>query len=328
MSDSNKKAVVIPLILSSHGNADSLSVVDVDGLTVVVNTAMWQGHTTAVYIPAETIVPTTRTEFSFLDRGRGEEVVMARRLRGVWSVGLLVPTPVGFNIDDDCWEYFGLKHYEPNEEEESNNGWPAPPHWGSLTKYDLSNYRKYKYLLQDKEVITITEKLNGENMSCVYSEGAFHVKSRNLWKNELDGGNFWEALNKNEPLKRWLRDNENFLVQGELIGRVKNFQYGLNGEVEFRAFDIRQPNYQYMNPSDYLDVCEKHHIITPRIFSHETAYSDELVLSFVDGDQQGNPKGIREGVVIKPNLERFVSRLNGRLALKCVSNSYLEKVSK
>jgi hypothetical protein len=82
MTESARQASVVPITLLPHGNADSLSIVEVDGNSVVVNTEMWRGHSTAVFIPPETIVPTTRTEFAFLDRGRGEELICVKRLHG------------------------------------------------------------------------------------------------------------------------------------------------------------------------------------------------------------------------------------------------------
>jgi hypothetical protein len=54
----------------------------------------------------------------------------------------------------------------------------------------------------------------------------------------------------------------------------------------------------------------------------------EVIKTFVDG-QTAVPgaKGIREGIVIRPLKERHVRGL-GRLILKVVSNSFLDKDSK
>lgn len=329
MSESSRQALVVPITLRPHSNADSLSLIDIDGFQVVGNTEAWTGVQTAVYIEPETIVDTTRPEFSWLKReGRDKEIIRAKRLRGEWSVGLLVPTPNGFGLGDNCWDYFGLEHYEPEPEVDgllTGHSHPAPPYWNNLSRYDLENFKKYKYLLRDDDLISVSEKLNGSNQSCVFSNGELHVKSRNLWKKDDGQSDFWMGLHKNENLKKFLTDNENHLVQGELIGKVRNFTYGLNGEVEFRAFDIRKPDYTYMNSIEFYDTCNKYGIRTPRTFFHEEFYSLEKILSVTDGDQENNPKGIREGVVIKLCKERFEQKLNGRLCLKNVSNVYLEK---
>ena len=330
MSESSRRALVVPIKLEPHNNADSLSIIRIEGFQVVVNTEAWKDKDTGVYLEPETEVSVNRPEFSFLkreDKNRDKEVVRAKRLRGEWSLGLLVPTPEGFNIGDDCWDYFGLSHYEGEESIrfEAGECVPAPKYWTNLSKYDLENWKKYKSLFKDGELVTIDEKINGQNMSCVYSDGEYHVKSRNLWKKD-EGSDFWRALHANESLKKYLRQNENFLVQGELTGTVKGFTYGLpKGEVKFLAFDIRKPDYHYVDSIDFHHICLENGIQTPRIFEHQAEYSEELALRHVEGEQWGNPNGIREGVIVKPVVERFERRVNGRLILKIVSNKYLSK---
>lgn len=326
MSESSRKAEVVPITFEKHPNADLLSIVRLGGFQCVVNTEQWAGKTNAVYIEPETTVQTDRPEFSFLKReGRDKEVVKAKRLRGEWSVGLLVPTPEGFNIGDDCWDYLELEHYEPEEEVKLLAGdcATAPPYWANLPKYDLENFRKYKYLFKDDDIITISEKINGANQSCVFSDGEYHVKSRNFWKKD-DGNDFWSALHSNEPLKKFLRDNPNTIVHGEMTGKVKGFTYGLT-QPTFYAFDIRTPDYQWMDAGKFLDICDANNILTPRVFERSVSFSEDVVYKHTDGEQWNNPKGIREGVVVKPLINRYEFKLNGRLALKCVSNVYLEK---
>lgn len=331
MSESSRKAVVVPVELKTHTNADSLSLVSIEGFQCVVNTAQWAGINKAFYLEPETIVNTTKPEFSFLKReNRDKEIIRARRIRGEWSVGLLIPAPDNFQIGDDGWEYLGLEHYEPEEEVEgmkSGYSVPAPVYWASLGKYNLENYKKYRNVLRDGELISLSEKMNGANQSVVYSDGQFHVKSRNLWKKEDEFCDFWKALNKNESLKKYLQDNPDHLVQGEMVGKVKGFLYGLNGP-EFRAFDIRTPDYKFMDPVRFQDTCGQYNIKTPRVFLHSVPYCPNEVLSFVDGEQDNNPKGIREGVVLKTCDNRYEPRLMGRVALKIVSNIYLEKSGK
>lgn len=331
MSESSRKAIVVPVVLEPHSNADSLSLIKVDGYQVVGNTLAWTGVDKAVYIPPETKVKTTRPEFAFLKReGRDTEVVRAKRLRGEWSMGLLAPCPDGYNIGDDAWDYYELEHYEPVEDVDglhAGNCHPAPKHWANLSKYDLENWRGFKSLFKDKEPVTISQKLNGSNMSCVYSDGEYHVKSRNLWKKDDGSSDFWRALHSSESLKKYLKDNPDHLIQGEMIGKVKGYTYGVT-EPTFKAFDIRKPDYHYMDCKDFLKICRDNGIPTSRIFAEDVPYSEAVVLQYVDGEQWMNPKGIREGIVIKCSAERFEYKLNGRLALKLVSNFYLDKSSK
>lgn len=334
MSESSRHAYVIEIEKEKHPDADLLSLVHIDGFTCVINTAQWEGVNKCVYIEPQTCVDVTRPEFSFLkrpDKNRDVEVVTVRKFRGIWSQGLLIPitdeTPVG----TDLWEALGLSHYEPPEEIAgmvSGYTTSAPPNWASLPKFDLESFKRYGSLFKEGESVWVWEKLNGANESCVFSNGEFHVKSRNLWKKDEGGSDFWLALHNNEPLKKFLQDNPDHLVQGEMTGKVKNFLYGLNGKVEFYAFDIRKPDYTYMNADEFMETCEKWGIKTPRLFEAGSPYSKELVEKHTEGEQWNNPKGLREGVVCRPTMSRFEARLNGRLVLKNVSNAYLEKQGK
>lgn len=57
---------MVPVVLLPHGNADSLSVVQVWGYTCVVRTEDWRNIDRAAYIVPDTLVPTEREEFKFL----------------------------------------------------------------------------------------------------------------------------------------------------------------------------------------------------------------------------------------------------------------------
>src|SRR5271157_4390310 len=127
------KVEVVPVVLLKHPDADKLSVVKVYNFTVVVNTADWQGVTQAAYAQPDSVMPDTpeyrflketgnlrkeRQELwdklqpdheSDLARLDYEEKLRAlearidsntkylriavRKLRGVISMGMLLPIP-------------------------------------------------------------------------------------------------------------------------------------------------------------------------------------------------------------------------------------------
>lgn len=337
MSESSRHALVVSIEPRKHPDADALSIIEIDGFTVVINTEQWKGIERGCYILPETIVDVTRPEFSFLrrpDKNRDREVVTVRKFRGVWSQGLLVPVSNNIPVGTDLWDFYGLEHYEPVEDEPgliSGECSKAPPHWTGLSKYDCENYLKYSRLFQDGEPVNCLEKINGSNMSCVYSDGEYHVKSRNLWKKESDWSDFWRALNCNESIKEFLISNPNYLVQGELSGKVGGYSYGVEkGQVVFLAFDIRKPDYSYMNCEEFYNVCQKYNIRTPKFVgpSYLFPHNREQILQYAEGLTLENASHIREGIVVRSAVNRFEPKLNGRLILKLVSNSYLEKSNK
>lgn len=99
--------------LQKHPNADSLSIADVEGYPVIVKTGDFKPGDLAVYIPVDAIVPDNET-FAFLG---GHRRIKARRLRGIFSMGLMMPASilgaevlaVGTNVQ----EALGIEKYDP-----------------------------------------------------------------------------------------------------------------------------------------------------------------------------------------------------------------------
>lgn len=322
-------APVVKVELVKHSNADSLSIVYIDGFQVVVNTEAWAGISHGVYIEPETIVDLTRPEFNFLDKPR----LKAKRLRGQWSMGLLVPAPAGTSLGDDCWDYFGLTHYEP-EEHGQPKGIPfdaadAPAGFPDIAKYDIENLRKYPNMFPAGELVNVTEKLHGANCAYLYSGGQYHVRSRSYWRKP--GGQFWDGLNGvssgSDAIMKWLRDNPDTLLYGELIGQIqKGFDYGVTpGQVRFKAFDIRDKNLNYMDVRDFRLAMSRADIPRVNCVGDELQEFDfDALVSLAEGTTLESANHIREGIVIKPATER-TERNIGRVIGKLVSNKYLEK---
>lgn len=113
--------------IHKHENADKLSITHVDGgYPVVFSTGDYSPGDVAVYLPVDSIVPDT-AEFAFLapkDHPPGEPVpekyrrIKAKKLRGVFSMGMLTPLPPGetFSIGEDAQQVMGVTKWEPGEE--------------------------------------------------------------------------------------------------------------------------------------------------------------------------------------------------------------------
>lgn len=91
MSSDSRATVVQITNLTPHPNADSLSITHVLGdYPVVVRTSDYQIGDLAVYVPVDMICPNLPA-FSFLGAREKDRRIGAKRLRGVFSMGLLVP---------------------------------------------------------------------------------------------------------------------------------------------------------------------------------------------------------------------------------------------
>jgi RNA ligase (TIGR02306 family) len=310
---------VVEVKLETHPNADSLSLVMVGDFQVVVRTADWQNGDLGIYIEPDTIVPKTK-EFEFLGEHRR---IRARRLRGEWSVGLLLPAPADAKVGDDYFAKLGLEHYEPIVKGHFSTGGEnisAPP--GIFPKYDVLNFRRYSDCFDDGEEVILSEKIHGASCRFVCIDDVVYCGSHNHWKHEDPNNLWWKVLNQNIALESWLRHHQGLAVYGEVYGNVQKFKYGVNdGGIRFAAFDV-------MKDGQWLDFDEAHTIGAPLPWVplvHRGKYDKDMVLSFAEGESLiSDANHIREGIVIKPVKER-INRKIGRMQLKAVSNAYLAK---
>jgi RNA ligase (TIGR02306 family) len=322
MASSTHKAEVVPVVLEPHPNADRLSIVKIygGGYQVVVRTEDWIGKDRGVYIPPDNVVPDT-PEFAFL---KGERRIKARRLRGQWSAGLLVPAPPGAQIGEDMTQVLGIVHYEPPEPNPRLGGKceQAPP--GHYPVYDVESFRKYgRSVFEPGEMVVVTEKIHGTNGRWVYVDGRFRAGSRTTWKSEADDVVWWKALRQYPALQDFLRANPGTAVYGEVYGWVQDLRYGAKpGQVHIAVFDIWH-NGQWVDAKDLYSFGGPDLPWVPIVDCCPMDYDRMLALA------EGNTlipgaNHCREGIVIKPMQERWHPECE-RVILKVVSNTYLER---
>lgn len=328
-----------------HPNADKLEIIKINEYTCCVQKGIWKEGDLAAYVEPDYVVPTTHPRFEFLKReGRDKERVKVKKLRGIMSQGLLVPAPEGLIEGDNAMQALCIERYTPTIKGMSTKatGIKGPDGW--YPKYDLENWRKYSRLLNDDEYVYVTEKIHGANAKFRFAEGKMWAGSRTRWvdiENKTD--NPWaQALIQNPWIAAFCENHPEFTVYGEVFGWVQDLKYGAEkGEIFFRAFDLLEGNqwvdskniwkYRWLNFGPRQPEREiKHQIdegerlaFVPLVF--EGKYSKEKIREVVDGESFiWGADHIREGIVVKPALERQDMRL-GRVALKIVSDAYLEK---
>ncbi len=142
-----------------HPNADKLEIIPIEGYQAVVAKGQYKAGDLAYYIPPDSVVP-VRPEFEFLWKGPLEgEVplkrrrIAAKRLRGEWSEGLLMPLDGGLGggllkgdfvirhvihdevesmpvkEGDDVAEFLGITHYAPEEDPQPVVAGTKTRHW-------------------------------------------------------------------------------------------------------------------------------------------------------------------------------------------------------
>lgn len=103
-----------------HPNADTLSIGTVlNGYDVIFKTGDFEEGQLASYVPVDSLVPTDREEFAFLADGKKNvSRIRARKLRGVFSLGLLVPHIPGTMEGEPVDKQLGVTKYLPSAERE------------------------------------------------------------------------------------------------------------------------------------------------------------------------------------------------------------------
>lgn len=229
-------------------------------------------------------------------------------------------------------------------------------------KYDLDAFRKYHSLLIPGEKVWITEKIHGCNARYMFDGEKMHCGSRTEWKKEYpDYANitmdwlrarvvpigettqeercqqiydklhnqqktqnlWWKALNQEPEVEKWCRDNPNKILYGEVFGNVQNLKYGHTEKksLSIAIFDILD-GMRWLNAQEARDAAPNVPWV-PYIGTYD--YEFDIVVAFSDGNTLWpGAQHYREGCVVKPLIERNDAHI-GRICLKCVGSTYLEK---
>ena len=397
-TNSTHRVEIVPVVLEKHPNADTLSIVHIDGYQVIVKTADWPvigaggpsctdsshgGGTPSsqlgAYIPPDSLVPVDRPEFAFLV-GQAKHTdpcpysfpaipavfpppkcecgakvrIKARKLRGEWSMGLLIPAPEGCCVGFDVADLLGVKHYEPPEPNATTGGEAekAPStifreitQFGQkmtvlveIPTYHVEAFRKYgSKVLTPGEPVWVTEKIHGTNGRWVHDGKRYYCGSHTQWKRYDENNLWWKALAGCPALSNFLHMNPGTAVYGEVYGQVQDLKYGCaKNEIRVAVFDI-------LHQGKWVDAIDAYSFQpnrdgppawtmpwvpcfntfnTPAI---DISYEFDELIKLADGPSMiPGATNVREGIVIKPVRERWHAWC-GRVCLKVVSNQYLER---
>lgn len=321
MEKSTNKVEVTRIRLENHPNADSLMVARIfDGFTCCVKKGDFIDGQLAAYVPPDSVVDSTRHEFSFLV---GHERVKVKKLRGVVSMGLLLYAPEWAKEGDNLAEHFGVTHYEPPLPILMGGEAEKPPE-GYIPVFDVDNLRRYAHVFQDGEIVVATEKIDGANARFCYKNNKMHCGSRTQWKREDEKNLWWHALQTTPELEEFCKEHQDIVIYGEIYGQVQDLKYGTRkGEVRIAVFDFLWGN-EWVDPLEARSM-GKNLPWVPSITNHPFPFHLEEILQLAEGPSLiPGANHIREGIVVRPIKERTDLEI-GRVCLKVVSNAYLER---
>lgn len=312
------KVEIVPVVLEPHPYADTLSIVKVYNYTVCVRTADWQDKTIGAYIPHDSIVPDNET-FAFL---QGKTRIKVKRLRGIVSMGLLVPAPKDSQIGQDVAEIFGVTHYEPPLQNAKSSGETESPPLGLIIpKYDVEHMLRYAALFQESEPVYVTENIHGANARFVWHNERMWCGSKSEWKKQSDENLWWRALQQNSWIENYCHAHPGDVLYAEVFGNVQSLKYGAKIGRDFvLVFDILHTNHWL--PAVELFAIKEIKCV-PLLGIHP--FNLATLQAMAEGSSLVEGAGhIREGIVVRPVNERFTNEI-GRLQLKLISNAYLEQ---
>lgn len=308
--------------VSRHPNADTLSLTEVRGCPVVLRTGSFAEGDLAVYVPVDAVVDTTVPALAFLSvEGKTSVRIRAKRLRGTFSMGLLVAPPEGAREGDDLAERLRIvKWEEPEPVSMAGEQAKAPPLL--VPTYELEAWRHYGPTLFDAgEEVVVTEKLHGTNARFVVdADGNLHVGSHRTWK-MVDGTTVWARVAEQYGLREKLRWAAGLVFYGEVYGAgVQDMTYGhTGGKLSLAFFDVFDPG-----KGDFLSHGEAESLLDGLMLpTVPVLYRGPLDVALLSqlAEEDSVFGGIREGVVVRPVIERVSMAV--RCALKVVSERYL-----
>ena len=315
MSSERQVSVVRIGPIERHPNADRLSITRIHGgYPVIIRSDEFREGDHAVYLPVDSVVP-DEPRWAFL---KDQRRIRARRLRGVFSMGLLARAEPGWTEGQSVGGLLGITHHEPIVEhpEEDETGPPQIP-----TYTDVEPLRRWPDVLRPDEEVVVTEKIHGTNGRFAWLDGRLWCGSRTRFK--ATGASQWWRVARDLGLAERLAEHPGLVLYGEVYGRVQELRYGLGDGVRFAVFDALD-----LSTGRYLDhdrLVERVDALgLPRVPLLYRGPWRELPAGLAEGATTLGGEHVREGFVVRPVMERFDDRV-GRVILKLHGEGYLTR---
>lgn len=354
---SSFEVLVVKVQIEEHPEADRLELAVVGDYRSVVGKGQFTSGELVAYIPEASIIPLwLQKELGVENKlaGPKKNRVKAIRLRGILSQGLVYPARDYWKLGEEVSKELKIKKWEP----------PIPTTLAGevfsagseyCIKYDIENYKRFPKEIQEGEQVVYTEKIHGTwcqlgilpaRMATMQSD-CLSVTSKGLGsrglafkKNEANANNLYMRVAKHLDIFIRVRSafpeesaTQPIFILGEVFGHgVQDMTYNAsvqeNDQIGFRIFDIYlgTPGYgNFLNDSELDDACDRLDISrVPVLF--RGPFSHASMKKYTDGPEtvSGRTKHIREGIVIKPRIERRCQNLpDNRVQLKSISEKYL-----
>ncbi|WP_447036469.1 RNA ligase (ATP) [Streptomyces sp. DSM 118878] len=338
------------LTVHEHPGADALELAQVGLYRAVVAKGVYRTGDFAVYIPEQSVLPAALIEELGLTgrlAGGKSDRVKAVRLRGELSQGIVCRPAALAGVDlaraaaegTDFAERLGVTKWVP----------PIPPTMSGdaqpaadlLPWVDIENIQRHPDVFAPGEPVVVTEKLHGSACLLTYvaAGGHVHVSSKGFGAKSLalreDPRNlYWRAVHGHGVAGAAARLAERLGasrvgVFGEVYGDgVQDLSYGADARRDtlgYAVFDVSAEIDGRVRWLDAAALLGGELPLVPRLY--EGPYDADRVLELASGREtvSGRELHLREGVVIRPAVERYSPVTGGRAIAKAVSGAYLTR---
>ncbi|MBK8096100.1 MAG: RNA ligase (ATP) [Planctomycetes bacterium] len=313
--------------IAPHPGADRLEVAQILGWQVVVPKGRYRAGDTVVYFPPDAVVPSEHSDrfgvTQYLQKGR----VRCTRLRGEPSYGFVVLPEQSWPLGTNVAEHYGVTKYMPPLRPSAGDA--APEHPWFLRYTDIENLRNFPDILQPGEPVAVTEKLHGTNCRVGIIDGERMAGSHGVRRlpppaDELARNTYWHPFTL--PAVAALlddlgRQHRQVILFGEVYGQgIQSLHYGRRGEFGFAAFDL-MVDHRYLDWQPLRALLAQAGVPMVPVL-HEGPFAREVVRQHAGGQTTLADTHIKEGIVVRPFVERTDPRI-GRVVLKYLSDSWL-----
>ncbi|GAA2747813.1 MULTISPECIES: RNA ligase (ATP) [Kitasatospora] len=338
------------LTIHEHPNADALELAQVGLYRAVVAKGAYRTGELALYIPEQAVLPAGLIEELGLTgklAGGNADRVKAVRLRGELSQGIVcrpraldgADLSAAAEAGEDFAGLLGITKWAPPIPTSMSGDVEAAP--DLLPWVDIENLKRFPGVFEPGEPVVITEKLHGSCCLLTFhaATGEVQVSSKGIGAQGLalkeDERNlYWRAVRGHGVAEVAARLAERLGasrigVFGEVFGEgVQDLAYGASARADrlgYAVFDVSAEIDGQVVWLDAADLLDGELPLVPRLWSGP--YDERTVLELAEGRETVSGRGlhIREGVVVRPAVERYSFVLGGRAIAKAVGGAYLTR---
>ncbi len=338
------------LTILDHPNADALELAQVGLYRAVVAKGAYRTGEYALYIPEQSVLPAALVEELGLTgrlAGPAADRVRAVRLRGELSQGIVCRPRALAGVDlagaaaegRDFAADLGVVKWVPPIPTSMSGDVEAAPEL--MPWVDIENLQRFPDVFEPGEPVVLTEKLHGSCCLLTYhaATGTVQVSSKGIGAQGLalkeeERNLYWRAVKAHgvPQVAAALAERlgaERIGIFGEVFGTgVQDLTYGESGRAELPGYAVFDVSALIDGQSHWLDapaLLAGRLPLVPPLWSGP--YEAATVLALAEGRETVSGRGLhlREGVVVRPAVERYSFVLGGRAIAKVVSGAYLTR---